>query len=288
MDRWRASKAPTHMCMNGGMLKVPDSEMEEFFARYVETVTTGRLYLVEKITPKFRFFLDLDWTGNAPNLPALAETLTKAIGSPPLLAATPPKPKDGGTKYGIHAHWTDVIVDRSEALELRERLPAEIKRYADASVYSTGLRMLWSYKKDGSLPYVPLDEHFKPAPAPDVRALRRFSIKAKGVASQVPAESDSLLLEFVRKYLPGQANANFKKRTKQRIESDSRYCERIGREHRSNHVYFVVDPHRRTVHQGCFDDECKDFAGKRYLLSPSVLNEVAAWTHVTRNPMDPD
>lgn len=288
MERWRTSKAPTHMCMNGGMLRVPDLEMDEFFARYAESVVTGRLYLVEKITPRFRFFLDLDWTGDPPNLPALAETLTKAIGVAPLIAATPPKPKDGGTKYGIHAHWPEVIVDRAEALELRERLPADVKRYADASVYSTGLRMLWSYKKDGSLPYVPLDEQFKPVTAPDVRALRRFSIKAKGAASHVPVESGSLLLEFVRKYIPGQATVNFKKRTKQRIESDSRYCERIGREHRSNHVYFVVDPQRRTVHQGCFDEECKDFAGKRYILSPSVLNEVAASPHAYRHHVADD
>ena len=277
MDRWKTNRSPTHLSMTGGMLRVPPSETEKFYDAYVEAVTIGKLYLVEKITPRFKFFVDLDWiSGDKPDLEDVMRRSNEAIPGKILAAVTPMKKRDGVPKYGIHLHWPDLIVGRSEALELRERLPTDILKFADASVYSTGLRMLWSYKKDGSLPYVPTSTC-----APDVRMLREYSIRYRGPeapeAPEVPeAPEASALLNFVRKYIPGQASVVFKKRKKYKqtitFESTSRYCERIGKEHRSNHVCFVVDLERKTVRQRCFDDDCKGYDGKKYILSQSVLD----------------
>lgn len=45
----------------------------------------------------------------------------------------------------------------------------------------------------------------------------------------------------------------------------SRYCHRVGREHKSNHVYFVVTA--AGVHQRCFDPACKGFKSDAQPLS---------------------
>jgi len=41
--------------------------------------------------------------------------------------------------------------------------------------------------------------------------------------------------------------------------SNARYCENIGREHKSNGLYYVVDLLSYTMQQRCFDSECKYF-----------------------------
>jgi len=257
--------------MTGGMLRVPKEETESFFAAYIDAILTGKLYLVEKITPMFRFFVDLDWI--SPTKPDPADVIRRsneAIPGKILAALTPAKDRDGVPKYGMHLHWPDLIVNRSEALRLREQLPSDIRKFADTSVYSTGLRMLWSHKKDGSLPYVPYG-----APSPDVNMLRAYSIRVSGeTKAPDPEPTDDPLLQFVRRYIPGQQSVVFKKRKKYRdtitIETNSRFCERIGKEHRSNHVSFVVE--RGTVRQRCFDEDCKGHESKRYILSRSVLD----------------
>ncbi|KAK6936776.1 hypothetical protein RJ641_033806 [Dillenia turbinata] len=41
--------------------------------------------------------------------------------------------------------------------------------------------------------------------------------------------------------------------------SRNRYCERIGREHKSNHVMYVVDFRRATYYQKCHDPDCRGY-----------------------------
>ncbi|XP_042481034.1 DNA-directed primase/polymerase protein [Macadamia integrifolia] len=39
----------------------------------------------------------------------------------------------------------------------------------------------------------------------------------------------------------------------------NRYCERIGRQHKSNHVMYIVDLRRAVYYQKCFDPDCKGY-----------------------------
>jgi hypothetical protein len=39
----------------------------------------------------------------------------------------------------------------------------------------------------------------------------------------------------------------------------NRYCRRISRAHKSNHVYFIVDLKTMSIQQRCTDPECADF-----------------------------
>ncbi|XP_010261356.1 PREDICTED: DNA-directed primase/polymerase protein isoform X3 [Nelumbo nucifera] len=41
--------------------------------------------------------------------------------------------------------------------------------------------------------------------------------------------------------------------------SKNRYCERIGRQHKSNHVMYIVDLRRAVYYQKCYDPDCKGY-----------------------------
>lgn len=40
---------------------------------------------------------------------------------------------------------------------------------------------------------------------------------------------------------------------------NNRFCERISRQHKSNHVFYIVDTRARTFTQGCMDVECRGY-----------------------------
>lgn len=53
----------------------------------------------------------------------------------------------------------------------------------------------------------------------------------------------------------------------------SRYCDNIGRQHKSNHVMMIVDLSYGIFYQKCMDSECRKSAFKSsYYSIPSELN----------------
>ena len=40
----------------------------------------------------------------------------------------------------------------------------------------------------------------------------------------------------------------------------NRFCQRIGRQHKSNNIYFICDTERRRFRQACFDSDCRSFS----------------------------
>jgi hypothetical protein len=93
-----------------------------------------------------------------------------------------------------------------------------------------------------------------------------------------------LLETFIRKYLPGQKDARvlkiFKNKTTFLILTNSKYCENLGRNHSSNHVYFLVRNFDSTICQKCFctcettegrkHGFCKDFEGRKNNLTSRI------------------
>lgn len=87
---------------------------------------------------------------------------------------------------------------------------------------------------------------------------------------------------FIRTTMEGQASARvtkiFKHKNQFLISTSSKYCENLGREHGSNHVWFYVSGDMIT--QKCFcrcetlegraEGFCKDFMGKRYALTGEI------------------
>jgi hypothetical protein len=92
--------------------------------------------------------------------------------------------------------------------------------------------------------------------------------------------------EFIRTNMDGQSNAYvpkiFKKKDTYLVQTTSKYCENLKREHGSNHVWFIISG--KTILQKCFclcetlrgrrDGFCKDFCGRRHQLTPEIVERL--------------
>lgn len=183
----------------------------------------------------------------------------------------------------------------------------------------SGFRMPWSYKKikdsiEGS--YLPVFSYTYEKiidisrTVPDVEMLRAvairtleptnvnvtepeiFSLQQKPGHNRkltgkevVDTEISVVLEEFIRKFLKGQERSYVQKVLKDRkryvVQTNSRYCENIGRNHSSNHVWFLIKDDG-SICQKCFctcetysgrkKGMCKNFSGQRHQLSPKITN----------------
>lgn len=302
MEAWLVPKAPgTHTLMDGGILFVLDEDMNHFFHVYIQELKRNKLYVVEQKTNVFKFFVDLDY--KAPEklsdefLLEICNSIHESLGRPGrcCIARAQPRPvKDSLIKSGVHIHWPDLKVTKQQATANRSKIILDLpdmdgldwSQIIDSSVYGgSGLRMLWSHKKPSGGPYLPwrtLDgKEF--SKEPNIETLSLFSIRCptneKQVEDEVCGLASDCIEEFIQRYLPGQQRAQVKKIQRMDegsdawyIQTDSKYCESIRDEHRSNHVWFLLSKGR--VSQRCFNDECKGFAGAEHILPPSIVDEV--------------
>lgn len=298
IDRWRVPKGPgTHVLMDGGILFVPPEETRDFYREYIEAVNLGtKLYVVEQKTERFKFFVDLDYKApeklKEADLIQFCSIIHNAISERSRCVIARARPRaiaDGLIKSGVHIHWPDLIVTRTQALNLRSKIvlsltndfPFDWDKVIDASVYGgSGLRMLWSHKKPTGDPYVPwceLDgsEFHK---APDADTLSLFAIRTdEQVSEHETLENTGPLEEFIHKYLEGQSHAKVKKVQRHEhdgwyVQTDSKFCERIHKDHKSNHVWFHISS--RRISQRCFDEECSEFKGQEHILPPSIVEQL--------------
>lgn len=312
IKKWtrRGTEPPTHVLMDGGQLCVPDKVLDEFYRAYLADLACGtRLYVVEQKTEIFKFFVDIDFKAERALEDEDALDLCRRIhgavdrGKCLVARAPPRKVKDGEIKSGFHLHWPDLCVTRQEALGLRTRILLDLDgdewaQIIDASVYGgSGLRSLWSHKKPEGAPYVPWREvpsGSALSPVPSVESLKLFAVRVEGQPANSPQKirriasapgsmvaGDSRLEQFIRENMEGQGVARIKGLRKTRkgegkglcVETDSRYCERVKTEHKSNHVWFYI--RNGTIQQKCLNEECLEFSGREHILPPSISNEGA-------------
>ena len=303
IEQWRVPNGPaTHVLMDGGILFVPPEETRDFYRTCVDAINLGtKLYVVEQKTERFKFFVDLDY--KAPekladeDLLQFCSIIHKALetSSRCLIARARPRPvAEGLIKSGVHIHWPDLVVSRTQALNFRTKIIMNLMadfafdwdKIIDAAVYGgSGLRMLWSHKKPTGDPYVPwkdLGGHVF-SKDPNVETLALFAVRTDEDDTRVQEvlENNGPLEEYIRRVLEGQSRTTIKKVQRHDhdgwfAQSDSKYCERLQKEHKSNHVWFAIRSGR--ISQRCFDEECREFKGREHILPPSIveqLNEVA-------------
>jgi hypothetical protein len=312
IDVWRRCEqgvGVTHLLLDGGTLSVKEADEPEFHKAYVNDLVNGeRLFVVEKKTPHFRFFVDVDYVGDSElDFEKVCKELFSIVDlGPCYIAKAPRRITPNGTKYGVHVIWPESIVDKPMAQSIRLKIIRLLggddmwEKIIDSSVYSgSGLRMLWSLKNEpGSTHYVPWAK-IKDATNfeifsnvyPCTEFLKKFSIRATNSTTITSSYSKEVsqptndLEEFIRINLPGQERARVLKISKCKksenglwVSTDSRYCENVKKEHKSNHVWFNV---RRlgnsgwySISQKCQDEECKEYMGRLYRFpSRLITNE---------------
>lgn len=168
----------THLLMTGGKIRIPADREPEFLERYAADLEAGRdLFFVEKRTPVFRFFADLDFLDDRPYSPddvepyvaciqrALRDIFGGATDLQAILCTAPPKEHvlegRAHTKSGAHLVWPNLFVDQATALKVRaglvhaivrdlgerDRPHNSVREVLDACVYiGNGLRMIGSDK----------------------------------------------------------------------------------------------------------------------------------------------
>jgi len=304
IDRWRRCEkgvGVSHLLLDGGTLSVKEETV--FHEAYVNDLLLGeKLYVVEKkTTPYFRFFVDIDYVGEVGlDFEKVCKELFNIVNlGPCYIAKAHPRNKPEGIKYGVHVIWPESVVDKPMAQSIRLKIIRELgdecwEKIIDSSVYSgSGLRMLWSLKNEhGSTPYIPWAkisgsnfELFSNV-YPCTEILNMFSIRTTSSSTcyseeETKQQPTNDLEEFIRKHLPGQENARISKISKCKksenglwVSTNSRYCDNVKKEHKSNHVWFNV---RRlgnsgwySIAQKCQDEECKEYIGRLYRF-PSRL-----------------
>jgi len=297
-QRWRTPQGPgTHYLMDGGILDVPTKDMDAFFVEYLSALQRKhKVYVVEQKTPVFKFFVDLDWRDTI----ALSEQRFQEIlaifqtvvpGRVLVARADPRTESDGRIKTGVHIHWPDTKVRRAEALAFRTRILLELgddpewNTRIDSSVYGgSGLRMIGSHKLPAGDPYMPQGG------AITIETLRDYSIRTdeNETSEHVTEITDYGPLErYIQKYIPGQERTRIKRITRRSprilwVQTDSHHCANIGKDHKSNHVWFYI--FEDTITQRCHDeDTCKGYVGREYILSPSIVDELTSNVAVDRS-----
>lgn len=303
MNKWSGGKGGhlSHTLMNGGSLCVPICDNDEFFETYVKTAKSGKVYAVELKTPTFKFFMDIDYVSETKlssyEIVSMAHEIHKLIPGRCFVAVAKPKPKDNLVKSGIHLHWPDLIVTKSQAIELMNKID---NKFIDDSVYKgSGLRMLWSHKKtktgdeDPYLPFYDVENKtFYEKQAPSVELLKLFSIRcdteeAPEEEKKAYATSTDLEVYLYTCMIQEMKFLNIKDQLDTfrvlkmypfksliYVQTCSRFCLNKRTTHKSNHVYFVVDPIGGTVHQRCFDEGCKKYNGTLHKLSPRIVENI--------------
>jgi hypothetical protein len=296
INRWLSKTSVTHLLLDGGTL----SAKEGFYEDYVFDVLNGeKLCVVEKKTPQFRFFVDVDFVSdeNELDFEKVALEISKVVSAGTcVIAKAEPRKTPKGTKYGMHMIWPDSVVNKQRAnstrIKILDEFGSDWEHIIDSSVYSgSGLRMLWSYKNEpGSTQYVPWGKidgetcefrEFKNKD-PSRHFLELFSIRiSSSTTSHILEDSKSEkstgeLETFIRMNIPGQETAKVtrvgkcKNKKDYWVRTNSRYCEHVKRDHKSNHVWFVLSPKGCTICQKCEDEECKNWKGRLYRI-PSRL-----------------
>jgi len=286
----------SHYIMDGGKLNIED--VDKFNDGYIHDILRRkRLCYVERRTPHFKFFIDFDYVNDVDiKSEYIYELVSKCKpythGTCYISRASTRRVKEG-LKCGVHLHWPDMIVNSQKAIKIRNSIIADVPHYAkyiDASVYNgSGLRMLWSYKFQNDVYYEPYKPWKRITPAgfvmdlpqePSKSILELFTIRTTE-QDEYTANTDldtDVLESHVRSVMKGYETVRIKKVGRTRndqgfyIQTDSKYCENIKREHKSNHVWFYIT--NNTIRSECYDESCKGFKSQGYKLPPSITKDL--------------
>lgn len=251
----------THMFMNGGKLSVSEHKRDEFWELYIHLVQKHGLSLVEKIPKRWKFnmFIDID----VKNCIVSEEIIqmffeTNKIDQSCVVCV-------GHNTCGIHIIFYDYLVCSNEACEIIKNLKCDFGKL-DSSVYYTGLRMVYSWKKDIKQYYYPkyfyIERILSNIECENIEIAKKTSIHANNKipclnTKQIqcmPVKNSNINTKFLENISAKYKNITITSVKKYMncyiLYTDTKYCTNIERDHNSRTVYFVVN--NQKVYQKCF------------------------------------
>jgi hypothetical protein len=263
----------THLSLVGGKYNIPYHEMDTFYKLYVHELNHNRpLYLVERVRYPCYLFIDLDNVDTVVETPSHDREHVKVS----------VRESEGSTR-GVHIIFKDVIVNDYDHAVAEAK-----KRFAedglDTSVYRSGLRMLGSSKsRTKSRTYKPFGTNTQGKHTFTLADMYDHSLLITNKSKQLPAPSqaksvtvhdsvssasnESFLSDFSRihpRFKQVRITRVFKKdKSTIIVQTTERFCINMDREHKSNHIYFVISLDNKTMFQQCYctcaHTQCKYF-----------------------------
>jgi hypothetical protein len=278
--RCKTASEATHLSLVGGKFCIKEQHRDLFQKVYHKMTPKLGAHLVEKVRFPCRWYIDID------KQPGCLEKLKEILRVPCIVSA--PEEKDG-------AHivfYNEFVKDRQEAIKRTKALLEPHGVPFDCSVWSSGLRMPLSKKSKQ------VDRIYSPV----------FRITENGFDS---CDSPCSFDDFQKSCINGNPESNLKDWPKSELTTvpcvgthdfgfihpeykntqvvqvkpmknyinvftNNRFCTNIGREHKSNRIYFVIHCGKNniTVTQKCFckcdHTGCANFKGNLFRM-PMVL-----------------
>lgn len=271
----------THLMMTGGKLKINPDMLIKFLGQYVKSIKNGEtLSIVEKLGNNctMRFFLDIDKMN-------IRKEFIDVFDS--ILPEVQYRIYSKETGLGTHVVF-DKVVYKSDAICLAKSIAANLDsnlaKYIDCSVYSTGLRMIGSSKFTNNAYidtcYMPIGNSKEDI---NIQMLKESIVRLKSldnIETKIQTDKTNQECKIFEKISKHYANVKIlgvrKYESCISIRVDSHYCQNVERNHKSNHIYFVLN-NTRHIYQKCYNNSneysgrkiclCKDYKSKKIKLN---------------------
>eukprot|EP01135_Chromosphaera_perkinsii_P003309 Nk52_evm9s240 gene=Nk52_evmTU9s240 len=290
-------RAITHTSMTGGKYMISPESIDMFEKLYCDYLNAlvqvlkenviltddEKLYLVERPTKGMFFFIDLDFKAKLDSsvveacVDFIVKILTEALG--PVYVTS----RNGNyhmntskrieyADHGIEAR--DLIVEK-----LEEEFPAyDWESIVDKSVYSSGLKLIGSFKPGQDTTYLPKNINSEITPSILKQYLIRnnssscwnVSSKREGSSNSSSVSvsgSDRLVSEVLQNVFEKDLEREFS--VSQIVIQDSKVitidlnpgevCPYHGKAHKRNRQYVVIDPELAHATLKCYDVDCSTF-----------------------------
>lgn len=275
--RCKTASEATHLSLIGGKFCIKDQYL--FQKVYHKMAPKLGAYLVEKVRFPCRWYIDID------KQPGCLEKLKEILREPCVVSA----PEEGD---GAHiVFYNELVNDRQEAIKRTKSFLEPHGIPFDCSVYSSGLRMPGSKKsKKVDRIYSPIFKITETGSVEDCQTPCSFDDFQKSLIAEtkvpVPEYKQVVYPRVVHKgthdfsfihpeYKNTQVVQVKKIKNYINVFTNNRFCTNIGREHKSNRIYFVIHCGKNiTVSQKCFckceHTGCANFKGEIFRM-PMVL-----------------
>tara|TARA_B100001094_G_scaffold177896_1_gene171888 strand:- start:607 stop:1527 length:921 start_codon:yes stop_codon:yes gene_type:complete len=302
-DKWRTDNINecTHLDLSGGKMNIPENHIPEFIKLYVELFNAGvNLFICEKLgnSCTFRMFYDLDFKRLCLSDIQKTEVLSSVVSHLQTDLSSSSTCIQGCGFHIVTKNETDCENAIQQCNALKVKLMNESPHLPwsdiiDSSVYKTALRMIGSKKFQRSEVidryYTLFTQKKVNRLTPGILEKSLVRIKSKIVSIQkviIKSEETDLHKYFVKLHAE-YADIKYTMSKNEHgyiiVNTNSKFCTNLGKEHKSNKIYFVISPDRK-LYQKCFctcetkvgrkRGFCRDYKSKSILLPKQIFESI--------------